>query len=61
MFRYNPSANYQPNGGCYLQILPAKDLDKQMIVISSKDTFPAKFPDIFVDYLLGQMHVGDKL
>ena len=25
------------------------------------DTFPARFPDIFVDYPLGQMHVGDKL
>ena len=25
------------------------------------DTFPARFPNIFVDYLLGQMRVGDKL
>ena len=25
------------------------------------DTFPARFLNIFVDYLLGQMHVGDKL
>ena len=25
------------------------------------DTFPARFPNIFVDYPLGQMHVGDKL
>ena len=32
-----------------------------MIVISSKDTFPARFPNIFVDYPLGQMRVGDKL
>ena len=24
-------------------------------------TFPARFPNIFVDYPLGQMHVGDKL
>ena len=32
-----------------------------MIVISSKDTFPARFPNIFVDYPLGQMCVGDKL
>ena len=24
-------------------------------------TFPARFPNIFVDYLLGQMHIGDKL
>ena len=25
------------------------------------DTFPARFPNIFVNYLLGQMRVGDKL
>ena len=69
MFRYNPAANYQPNGGRYLQVLSGKDLYKQTIVISargaakasSKDTFPVRFPNIFVDYLLGQMHVGDKL
>ena len=61
MFRYNSKANYQPNGGCYIQILSGKDLYKQTIVISSKDTFPAGFPNIFVDYPLGQMHVGNKL
>ena len=75
MFRYNPKANYQPNGGRYLQILSGKDLYKQMIVISAgihgtpegswalraHDTFPARFLNIFVDYPLGQMRVGDKL
>ena len=61
MFRYNSKANYQTNGGRYLQVLSGKDLYKQMIVVSSKDTFPARFPNIFVDYPLGQMHVGDKL
>ena len=64
MFRYNPKANYQPNGGRYLQILSGKDLYKQTIVVSAgthDDTFPARFPNIFVDYPLGQMHVGDKL
>ena len=61
MFRYNSKANYQPNGGRYLQVLSDKDLYKQMIVVSSKDTFPARFLNIFVDYSLGQMHVGDKL
>ena len=34
---------------------------KIFIVVSSKDTFPARFPNIFVDYPLGQMRVGDKL
>ena len=61
MFRYNPAANYQPNGGRYFQILSGKDLYKQTIVVSDRDTFPARFPNIFVDYLLGQMRVGDKL
>ena len=61
MFRYNPAANYQPNGGWYLQILSGKDLYKQTIVVSSKNTFPVRFPNIFVDYSLGQIHVGDKL
>ena len=68
MFRYNPAANYQPNGGRYVQVLSGKDLYKQTIVISSggeakassKDTFPARFPNIFADYSLGQMRVGDK-
>ena len=41
--------------------LSGKDLYKQSIVVSSKDTFPVRFPNIFVDYLLGQMHVGDEL
>ena len=64
MFRYNPAANYQPNGGRYLQILYCKDLYKQTIVVSAKthdDTFPARFPNIFVDYPLGSMKVSDKL
>ena len=63
MLRYNPKANYQPNIGRYLQILSGKDLYKQMIVVSAmeNDTFLARFLNIFVDYLLGQMRVGDKL
>ena len=61
MFRYNPAANYQPNGGRYLQILSGKDLYKQTIVVSDRDTFPARFPNIFVDYPLGSMKVDDKL
>ena len=63
MFRYNPKANYQPNGGQYLQILSGKDLHKQTIVISIKenhtfssdDTFPVSFLNIFVNYPLGEM------
>ena len=61
MFRYNPAANYQPNGGRYLQVLSGKGLYKQTIVLSDRDTLPARFPNIFVDYPLGQMRVDDKL
>ena len=61
MFRYNPAANYQPNGGRYLQVLSGKDLYKQTIVVISKDTFPVRFQNIFADYPLGQMCMGDKL
>ena len=64
MFRYNLKANYQPNGGRYLQILSGKDLYKQTIVMSAgshDDTFSVRFQNIFVDYPLGQMRVGDKL
>ena len=56
MFRYDPAANYQPNGGRYLQILSGKDLYKQRIVVSAgthNDTFLVRFPNIFVDYPLG--------
>ena len=59
MFRYNPAANYQPNGGRYLQALSSKDLYKQTIVVSKDNTFPARFPNIFIDYPMGLMHVGD--
>ena len=64
MFGYNPVANYQPNGGRYLQILSGKDLYKQTIVVSAgthNDTFTVRFLNIFVDYPLGKMRVGDKL
>ena len=52
MFKYNLKANYQPNGGCYLQILSGKDLYKQTIVMSAgtHDTFPVRFLNIFVDW-----------
>ena len=61
MFRNIPSAKCQPNGGHYLQIMSGRDLYNQTIVLSSDDTFHAKFSNIFVDYPLGSMQVGDKL
>ena len=49
MFRYNPKANYQPNGGHYLQILSSKDLYKQTIVMSAgtHDTFSSEISEYF--------------
>ena len=60
MFRYNLKANYQPNGGHYLQILSGTDLYKQTIVVSAMedDTFPARFLNIFVNYPLGKCVLG---
>ena len=54
MFRYNPAANYQPNGDRYLQILSGKDLYEQTIAVSNRNTFPVRFPNIFVDYPWGK-------
>ena len=46
-----------------LPLNTGKDLYKQMIVVSAmgNDTFPARFSNIFVNYPLGKMCVGDKL
>ena len=57
MFKYKPKANYQPNGGRYLQILSEKDLYKETIVVSAGshgDAFPARFLNIFVDSHFGK-------
>ena len=39
----------------------AKIFIKQTIVVSKDGTFPVRFPNIFVNYPLRQMCVGDKL
>ena len=43
------------------KILSGKDFYKQTIVVSARDTFPVRFLNIFIDYPLGEMRVGDKL
>ena len=42
--------------------MSGKDLYKQTIVVtvSGNDTFPASFPNIFVDYPLGEMRIDNK-
>ena len=58
MFRYNPAANYQPNGGHYLQILSGKDLYKQTIVVSFKDTFLRDFQIFLLTICWGKCMLG---
>ena len=69
MFRHNPEAKYEPNGGRFLQRLTAKDLYRQQIVVSAKgldsfdadDQFTANFPNIFMNYVIGSMRVESTL
>ena len=60
MFRYNPKANYQPNGGRYLQILSGKDLCEQTIVMSAmeNDTFLQDFQIFLLIILWGKCVLG---
>ena len=63
MFQHNPKAKYEPNGGRFLQRLTVKDLYEQQIVVSAKGTdsfdaddyFTTNFPNIFTNYVIGQM------
>ena len=55
MLRHNSKTKYEPNSSHYLQMLLGEDLYNQMIVVSSEDTFSARFPNIFVNYPLGEM------
>ena len=62
IYKSNPNAIYNPNGGQNLQVLSAKDLYMQKIVVSEVPSslsehfnqaedakiFPATFPNIFV-------------
>ena len=69
MFKHNPNAKYEPNGGRFLQKITAKDFYQQQIVVSVKgsdsfdvdDYFTANFPNIFTNYMLGAMRVESPL
>ena len=48
MFRYNPAANYQPNGGRYLQILSGKDfINKYSCECHGKLYFSSEISEYF--------------
>ena len=64
IYKYNPDASYEPNGGTYLQLITAKDLYIQNITVAvhdgHSDSFQVKFPNVFTDYLLGAVRVEDQ-
>ena len=64
IYRYNPSASYKPNGGRYLQLMSAKDLYIQNIIVSEhgnhSDSFQVKFPNVFTNYPFGSTKVEDQ-
>ena len=64
IYKYNPDASYEPNGGRYLQIMSAKDLYIQNITVAENDghsdSFQVKFPNVFTNYPLGAVRVEVK-
>ena len=64
IYKYNPDSSYKPNGGIYLQIITAKDLYIQNITVAEhdghSDSFQVKFPNVFINYLLGAVRVEDQ-
>ena len=64
IYRYNSGASYKPNGGTYLQQIGSKDLYIQNITVSEHDkhseSFQIKFPNVFMNYLLGAVRVEDQ-
>ena len=64
IYKYNPNVEYKPNGGNFVELLKAKDLYKQTIVVSDDGkSFHVTFPNIFVRYLAsitinGENHDG---
>ena len=64
IYKYNPNVSYEPNQGKYLQQIGSKDLYIQNITVSEhdghSDSFQVKFPNVFTNYLLGAVRVGDQ-
>ena len=64
IYKYNPDVIYKPNGGRYLQIISAKDLYIQNIIVAEcdghSDSFQIKLPNVFANYPLGAVRVEDR-
>ena len=56
IYMYNPSVFYKSNEERYLQLISAKDLYIQNIIVSEHDnhsnSFQVKFPNVFTNYPL---------
>ena len=57
IYKYNPNVFYKPHDGRYLQLISAKDLYIQNIIVSEhdnhSDSFQVKFPNVVTNYPLG--------
>ena len=64
IYKCNPDASYEPNGGRYLQIMSAKDLYIQNITVAEhdghSDSFQVKFPNVFTHYPNNAVRVEDQ-
>ena len=64
IYKYNPSVFYKPNEGGYLQLMSAKNLYIQKIIVSGHDnhsnSFQVKFPNVFMNNPLGAVRVEDQ-
>ena len=65
IYRYNPNANYKPNGGTCLQLITAKDLYIQNITVAEhnsghSDSLKVKFPNVSTIYPLDAVRVEDQ-
>ena len=64
IYKYNPNAFYKPNEGRYLQLMSAKDLYIQNIIVlehdNHSDSFQVKFPNVFTNYPPGAVRVEDQ-
>ena len=64
IYKYNPNASYEPNGGRYLQLITAKDLYIQNITVTEhdghSDSFQVKFSNVFTHYLNDAVRVQDQ-
>ena len=64
IYKYNLDVSYKTNGGIYLQLITAKDFYIQNITVAENDghsdSFQVKFPNVFTNYLVGAVRVGDQ-